>query len=171
MATLGFPATGTGVAAAGPSRAAAPPVRLSVSGLEKGYGGRPAVRGVSFDLTPGITGLLGPNGAGKSTLLRCVAGIADWERGDVTVDGVDASRSPRAARRRLGFMPERVAFPAEIAVEDYLMFVARLKAVPRRRRREAAEAARPVASPRRRTRRRDPDGAAAPPDMPPVDPS
>jgi ABC-2 type transport system ATP-binding protein len=117
-----------------------PPV-LVVSGLEKAYSGRPALCDVTFGLTTGVTGLLGPNGAGKSTLLRCLSGVLEWDRGSVTVDAVDASRHPREARRRLGYMPERVAFPPETAVAGYLRFVARVKGIPRRRQAAAVEAA------------------------------
>jgi ABC-2 type transport system ATP-binding protein len=108
------------------------PVRLAVDGLKKSYGKREAVKGVSFTLTDGVTGLLGPNGAGKSTIIKCVTGILDWDAGDITVDGVDASDRPRAARRRVGYMPERASFPPEMTVRSYLEYAARMKGVGRR---------------------------------------
>ncbi len=108
------------------------PVRLSVDGLKKSYGKREAVKGVSFALTDGVTGLLGPNGAGKSTIIKCVTGILDWDAGDITVDGVDAAARPRAARARIGYMPERASFPPEMTVRAYLQYAARMKGVGRR---------------------------------------
>lgn len=108
------------------------PVRLAVDGLKKSYGKREAVKGVSFALTDGVTGLLGPNGAGKSTIIKCVTGILDWDAGDITVDGVDAGNRPRAARARIGYMPERASFPPEMSVRAYLQYAARMKGVGRR---------------------------------------
>jgi ABC-2 type transport system ATP-binding protein len=116
-------------------------VLLAVSQLTKSYGSRPAVRDVSFELLCGITGLLGPNGAGKSTLMRCVAGLTSWDAGSVRIDGVDLSRHPAEARRRFGYMPERVAFPAEMRVEEYLRYVAQVRRIPRRERPGAVDAA------------------------------
>ena len=108
------------------------PVRLAVDGLQKSYGKRAAVKGVSFALTDGVTGLLGPNGAGKSTIIKCVTGILNWDAGTIAVDGVDASDRPRAARRRIGYMPERASFPPEMTVRSYLEYAARMKGVGRR---------------------------------------
>ena len=109
-------------------------------GLCRAYGSRRAVRDVSFELGPGVTGLLGPNGAGKTTLLRCLAGITWWDTGTLRVDGIDLSRRPAEGRRRIGFMPERVAFPADMRVAEYLRLVAAVKGVPRRSRTEAIDA-------------------------------
>ena len=114
---------------------------VSVAHLTKSYGARPAVSDVTFEASCGVTGILGPNGAGKSTLLRCLAGLAGWDSGAVSVAGVDLARRPAEARRRIGFMPERVAFPLEMRVERYLRFVAEMKGLPARSRREAVEGA------------------------------
>jgi ABC-2 type transport system ATP-binding protein len=113
---------------------------LSVSHLTKSYGSRPAVRDVSFDVGPGVTGILGPNGAGKSTLMRCLAGLSGWDSGDVHIAGVDLARRTAEARRKIGFMPERVAFPLEMRVWRYLRFVAEMKGIPARQRAAAVDA-------------------------------
>jgi ABC-2 type transport system ATP-binding protein len=117
------------------------PALVSVSHLTKSYGARPAVRDVSFEAGAGVTGILGPNGAGKSTLLRCLAGLAGWDSGDVRIGGVDLARRPAEARRTIGYMPERVAFPAEMRVWQYLRFVAEMKGIPARQRAETVETA------------------------------
>jgi ABC-2 type transport system ATP-binding protein len=114
---------------------------LTVSNLTRRYGTRTAVDDVSFTLGPGITGLLGPNGAGKSSLMTCLAGIAAWDIGSIQIGDADVARNPRAARRLLGFMPERVAFPNEMRVTDYLHFAAEAKRIPRAQRNEAVELA------------------------------
>ncbi len=100
-----------------------------------------AVRDVSFELTPGVTGLLGPNGAGKSTLVRCLAGLCGWDDGEVRIAGIDPAWRARDARGTVGFMPERVSFPPEMRVDQYLRFAAEGKGI------------RPVRSAARRSKR------------------
>ncbi|UNK42513.1 ATP-binding cassette domain-containing protein [Luteimonas sp. S4-F44] len=66
-----------------------------------------AVDGVDFVAEDGrITGLLGPNGAGKTTTLRMLYTLMKPDRGQVLVDGIDASRDPAAVRRVLGVLPD-----------------------------------------------------------------
>ncbi len=119
--------------AAGPAASG----RVVVQDLEKTYGNRRALGGVSFGLDNGLVGLLGPNGAGKSTLMRCLAGIQSWDRGRITIDGIDGERQPRALRRTIGYMPERVSFPAEMRTAGYLAYVAAAKGIRRSERAEA----------------------------------
>jgi ABC-2 type transport system ATP-binding protein len=114
---------------------------VSVSHLTKSYGARRAVSDVSFELAPGVTGLLGPNGAGKSTLVRCLAGLSGWDEGEIRIAGVDPAWRARDARGAVGFMPERVSFPPEMRVEDYLRFAAEGKGIRRSERRTAIEGA------------------------------
>lgn len=133
-----MPTTETALASAVPQTIeGSRPVRLAVSDLTKSYGRRPAVRGVSFELTDGVTALLGPNGAGKSTIIRCLTGIMDWDDGNIVIDGIDAGRDPRKARARIGYMPERAAFPPELTVRAYLEYAARMKGLKRAQRAEA----------------------------------
>jgi ABC-2 type transport system ATP-binding protein len=115
------------------------PALVSVSHLTKSYGSRTAVCDVSFEARSGVTGILGPNGAGKTTLLRCLAGLSGWDSGDVRIGGVDPARRVAEARRQVGFMPERVAFPLEMRVWRYLRYVAEMKGLPRRERTDAVD--------------------------------
>src|SRR5581483_524496 len=111
--------------------------------LTKRFGAEVAVAGVSFHLARGeVVGLLGPNGAGKSTTLRLLAGVFPPTAGRALVDGQDVTRAPRAARRRLGYAPERPALHAEMTVEAALAFAAALREVaPRAARRAAVDTA------------------------------
>ncbi len=105
---------------------------LAVRGLTKSYGGRPpALRDVTLEVPEGVTGLLGPNGAGKSTLLQCVLGLLRGFSGEVEVLGVDARRSPREARRRVGFMPEADAWIPSMTGVRAVAYLARLGGLPR----------------------------------------
>ena len=99
---------------------------LSISGLEKRYGSRPALRGVSATLGIGLTGLLGPNGAGKSTLIRCLAGIQPWDAGEVRMFDHPLEG---AGRRQVGYMPETTSFPKELRVDAFLRFACVAKGI------------------------------------------
>ena len=71
---------------------------LELQGIEKRFGGLPAVAGVSFTVDEGeIVALVGPNGAGKSTLLKAIGGLQPPTAGTITFDGVDITG--RAAHR------------------------------------------------------------------------
>ncbi len=73
---------------------------LRVAGLEKAYGRRRVVGGVSFHVGPGeVVGLLGPNGAGKSTSFRMTCGIVLPDRGKVELGGLDVTDWPMFRRR------------------------------------------------------------------------
>lgn len=109
---------------------------IVVQDLQKRYGARHAVRGLTFSVKKGeIVGFLGPNGAGKSTTLRIVAGFLAPTSGTVTVAGHDVSRESLAARSCVGYMPETVPLYPEMRVVEYLDFRAELKGVPRAKRR------------------------------------
>ncbi|WP_082151411.1 ABC transporter ATP-binding protein [Caenimonas sp. SL110] len=61
---------------------------LTVRGLAAGYGPFMVLRGVDFEIKPGLTVILGPNGAGKTTLLRALSGLIA-RAGEVLLDGED----------------------------------------------------------------------------------
>ena len=87
---------------------------ISISELTKTYAtGQHALKGVSLDIRPGeIFALLGPNGAGKTTLISIVCGIVRRTSGSVLVEGHDIERDYRAARERIGLVPQELAIEA-----------------------------------------------------------
>lgn len=94
---------------------------LAIAGVHKRYGKLEALRGVSFDIRCGeFFGLLGPNGAGKSTLISIIAGLVAADAGTVSVLGHDTVRDFRAARRRLGVVPQELVFDPFFKVRDML---------------------------------------------------
>lgn len=86
------------------------PAILSVRQLEKRYAsGHQALKGVDLDIEQGeILALLGPNGAGKTTLIGCICGTVSATSGTVVVDGHDNVRDYRAARQRIGLVPQEL---------------------------------------------------------------
>jgi ABC-2 type transport system ATP-binding protein len=87
---------------------------ISISNLTKTYAnGQHALKGVSLEIRPGeIFALLGPNGAGKTTLISIVCGIVRPTAGAVLVEGHDILRDYRAARERIGLVPQELAIEA-----------------------------------------------------------
>ncbi|HEY0412757.1 MAG TPA: ABC transporter ATP-binding protein [Allosphingosinicella sp.] len=83
---------------------------VSIRNLGKRYaGGHEALKDVSLDIERGeIFALLGPNGAGKTTLISIVCGIVTPSSGSVAVDGHDIVRDYRAARTRIGLVPQEL---------------------------------------------------------------
>jgi branched-chain amino acid transport system ATP-binding protein len=73
---------------------------LEVRGLEKRFGGLPAVHNVDLDVEAGeVFAIIGPNGAGKSTLLKMISGMLTPSAGSVVFDGVDITgRRPHRIR-------------------------------------------------------------------------
>jgi gliding motility-associated transport system ATP-binding protein len=106
--------------------------------LTKRFGGHTAIEDVSLRVERGeVVGFLGPNGAGKTTTLRILAGVFPPSAGQALIDGHDVARSPLAARRQLGYAPERPALHLEMTVVGLLDFAAAMKDVPRHARRAA----------------------------------
>jgi ABC-2 type transport system ATP-binding protein len=113
---------------------------IEVSHLTKKYGSHLAVNDLSFAVEEGqIYGLLGPNGAGKSTIMNILTGYLSATSGTVTVDGHCLPEEAEAAKRCVGYLPEQPPLYPEMTVEEYLLFVAELKKVPRAARRAQVE--------------------------------
>ncbi len=90
------------------------PSIISIRNLSKTYAsGFQALKSVDLEIRRGeILALLGPNGAGKTTLISIVCGIVTPGGGTVTVDGHDIVRDYRAARSRIGLVPQELSTDA-----------------------------------------------------------
>jgi ABC-2 type transport system ATP-binding protein len=84
---------------------------ISVSDLTKTYAsGFHALKKINLEIRPGeIFALLGPNGAGKTTLISIICGIVNPTRGVVMADGHDVVSDYRAARSRIGLVPQELS--------------------------------------------------------------
>ena len=91
-----------------------PPPIISVANLDKRYAsGLEALRDVNLTIDKGeIFALLGPNGAGKTTLISIICGIVNPSSGTVTADGHDIRRDYRAARMKIGLVPQELSTDA-----------------------------------------------------------
>ena len=117
------------VAAAERERGGERPTELAVAveGLERAYGERLALDGVSFRLPPGETlAVLGANGAGKSTLLHVLAGLLRPHAGRVAVLGAVLPREAAAVRGRVGYLGHEPLLYRDLTGRENLRFHARL---------------------------------------------
>ena len=106
---------------------------IEAEGLTRRYGETLAVDAVSFSIGAGeIVGLLGHNGAGKTTIMKMLTGYLEPSAGVARVGDVDVAEAPAAARQQLGYLPENCPVYPEMAVVDYLDYVAGLRGVAAR---------------------------------------
>ncbi len=111
---------------------------IEVQELTKEFADHQAVRGISFSAAPGETiGFLGPNGAGKTTTMRMLTGFLPPTSGSASIAGFDVQETPAEVRARIGYLPETPPLYPEMTVDSYLLFVARLKGMPREQLRPA----------------------------------
>src|SRR4051812_40418582 len=87
---------------------------VSIRGLTKTYAsGFAALKKIDLEIRKGeIFALLGPNGAGKTTLINIVCGIVTASSGTVVADGHDIVRDYRAARAKIGLVPQELTTDA-----------------------------------------------------------
>ncbi|OZI17740.1 multidrug ABC transporter ATP-binding protein [Bordetella genomosp. 7] len=97
---------------------------ISVQGLSKTYAsGHQALKNVNLDIHRGeIFALLGPNGAGKTTLISIICGIVNPGQGTVYADGHDIVSEYRAARSRIGLVPQEISTDAFESVWNTVTF-------------------------------------------------
>ncbi len=104
---------------------------IELRGVVKRFGPITAVDGLDLDVPEGIClGLLGPNGAGKSTTMRLLTGQALPDAGELRALGHELPGDSKAARARMGVVPQLDNLDVDVTVEDNLAIFARLYRVP-----------------------------------------
>ncbi|HEX9407282.1 MAG TPA: ABC transporter ATP-binding protein [Thermoanaerobaculia bacterium] len=97
---------------------------IELTALTKRYGSFTAVDAIDLRVPKGeLFGFLGPNGAGKTTTLRMIAGILRPTAGTVRIGGLDIAADPIAAKRILGFIPDRPFIYEKLTGIEFLRFV------------------------------------------------
>jgi lipopolysaccharide export system ATP-binding protein len=99
---------------------------LAVHSVEKSFGTRQVVRGVSIYVRRGeAVGLLGPNGAGKTTVFYMITGLIKADRGAIELDGHDVTKLPMYQRARLGigYLPQEASIFRGLTVEQNIRAV------------------------------------------------
>jgi ABC-2 type transport system ATP-binding protein len=100
---------------------------IELRSLTKRYGGFTAVDSLDLTVPRGeLFGFLGPNGAGKTTTLRMLAGILSPTSGSISISGLDLFTERRAAKSKMGFIPDRPFIYEKLTGMEFLRFVAGL---------------------------------------------
>lgn len=98
---------------------------LSIKNFSKSYkGGKKAVDNLSIEVNAGdIYGFIGHNGAGKTTTLRAVAGVLDFEEGDIIIGGVSIKKDPVACKKITAYIPDNPDIYEHLTGIQYLNFI------------------------------------------------
>ena len=97
---------------------------IKTADLVKSFEGHTILKGVNLDIEPGeIYGLIGKNGAGKTTLFKIIAGLLDYDSGDVTIKSKD---------NKVGYLPDLPAFYDDLTAREYLDYLLMSKNSARR---------------------------------------
>ena len=100
---------------------------IELNDLTKRYGSTLAVDRLSLSVKKGeIFGFIGPNGAGKTTTIRMMAGVLGPTAGTVRISGIDMDSEPEAAKRLIGFIPDRPFLYEKLTGMEFLRFVSDL---------------------------------------------
>ena len=98
---------------------------LKINNLTKKYGDKVAVNNLSLHIAPGeIYGFIGHNGAGKTTTLKSIAGILDYDSGEILIDGKSAKSEPLACKAVTAYIPDNPDIYDFMTGIQYLNFIA-----------------------------------------------
>ncbi len=109
-------------------------MELTIDRITKNYGNKIACDRLSMKLGRGVYGLLGANGAGKTTLMRMMCGVLNPTSGSISYDGIDVSSEDY--RDILGYLPQDFGYYPEFTAQDFMMYIAALKGLPKNRAKE-----------------------------------
>lgn len=104
-------------------------MELYLNRVTKQYGNKIACDRISLKMECGVYGLLGANGAGKTTLMRMICGVITPTSGEITFNGIDVQREEY--RDVLGYLPQNFGYYPEFRVQDFMMYLASLKGLPK----------------------------------------
>ncbi|MCD0489287.1 ABC transporter ATP-binding protein [Pedobacter sp. MC2016-14] len=105
---------------------------VRVEHLSHRYSNDWAIRDINFAIEEkGILGLLGSNGAGKSTTMNILCGVLSQTEGKVYIDGIDLRAEPEAAKSLIGFLPQHAPLHLDLTVDEYLIFCAFIRNIPK----------------------------------------
>lgn len=110
---------------------------LKIENLSKNYGEKKAVIDLSIHIAPGeIYGFIGHNGAGKTTTLKACAGILQFDKGEIFVDGVSMKKDPIGCKKKMAYIPDNPELYDFMTGLQYLDFIADIYGVTIEERKE-----------------------------------
>lgn len=97
--------------------------------------------GITLSIEKGdLFGFVGHNGAGKTTLLKAIAGIIDFDSGEILVDGYSIQKDPLAVKQRIAYIPDNPDIYESLSGIEYLNFIGDVFKVPVLERKSLIEA-------------------------------
>lgn len=110
---------------------------LTITGFSKTYGDTKAVSDLSLEIKSGeIYGFIGHNGAGKTTTLKAVAGILQFEEGEIMIGGKSIRKDPLACKKMIAYIPDNPDLYEYMTGIQYLNFIADIFEVSEQERNE-----------------------------------
>ncbi|MCJ1706793.1 ATP-binding cassette domain-containing protein [Microbacterium sp. VKM Ac-2923] len=104
---------------------------LTLRHITKTFGELRAVDAIDLTVPAGsFYGLVGPNGAGKTTTLSIIAGLLRADAGEVTINGVDAKKRAREAKKLIGVLPDRLRTFDRLTGRQLLSYYGALRGLP-----------------------------------------
>ena len=99
---------------------------LTIKNLTKHYkGSSKGVTDLSLHVAPGdLYAFIGHNGAGKTTTLKCITGIHDFDKGEISINGIDLRADPLACKRAFAYIPDNPDLYEYLTGIQYLNFIA-----------------------------------------------
>ena len=110
---------------------------VKIQNLTKSFNGRPALRGINFQLQKGeVYALLGPNGAGKTTTLKILSGLLSSDEGKIMINGEVYLRHKTDLKQMIAYVPYQPFVYDKLTGEEHLHFFADLYKIPRHKRQD-----------------------------------
>ena len=114
---------------------------LKIDHFTKTYGDKKAVDDLTLHIQRGeIYGFIGHNGAGKTTTLKSVAGIMQFDSGEILIDGTSIQKDPIGCKKKMAYIPDNPDLYEFMTGMQYLNFVGDIFAIPADRRKQRIEA-------------------------------
>lgn len=113
---------------------------VKVEHLTGGYGKRPVIKNINFELTQGeIVGLIGLNGAGKSTTIKHMLGLLTPMEGNLSISDINIKQDVETYRRKLSYIPESPVIYEELTLQEHIYMTAMAYGIDRETAMERAE--------------------------------
>lgn len=110
---------------------------LHIQNLSKAYGEKKAVDQLNLHIAPGeIYGFIGHNGAGKTTTLKSVAGILQFDSGEILIGGKSIKKEPLECKKKIAYIPDNPDLYEFMTGEKFLSFIADVFGVSAKARKE-----------------------------------
>jgi ABC-2 type transport system ATP-binding protein len=104
-------------------------IAIQIDHISKTYKGssQPAVDNISLEIPNRARfGLLGPNGAGKTTTINILCGLLNYNKGNISINGLKLERKYKKIRRMIGLVPQDIALYDTLTARENLRFIGKM---------------------------------------------